>query len=135
MLGDPVELLSLLIEDAYPTIIVDRDKPRARALSDDFYVYVQETAAGTSPMPDNLDDVVLDVVVYSQGGRTVATSRAREIQHHIRDAWFNQQDLGQGYIKNFVTLTRPYVQQLAGIPASTTRVSATYSLSTRPPGQ
>lgn len=134
MLKDPVELVALIIENDFPTAVVSRTPPQPRALSEDFYVYVQETGGGTSPLPDRQDNAQIDVVVYSQGGRSLATDRARQIQHSIRLAWHEQTDHGYGYIRNWSTVTKPYVQQLAGIPASTVRVSATYSIATRPPG-
>jgi len=131
---DAVELTADVIRVALPSAVVDTERLRSRSLSEQIYVWVQETSGGRSPLPDRLDVSNVNVVVYAQGSRLTALDYAQAIQHALRVAWYDQVTYPHGHILRFATVTKPYVQLLAGMPASTFRVSATYALSVRPPG-
>lgn len=94
------------------------------------YVFLQEVG-GTTASHLLLDIPRVEVITFNRGTPSSGREFARRIQRALWSAWRNQTTTPQGHIRFFSTEVRPYLQQVAGLPADIVRTSATYSFGYR----
>lgn len=93
-------------------------------------VFIQEVG-GTTPLHLLQEDVRVEVITYTRGAPSTARAMAKRIQRALWLSVIDQVVTPSGSLRFMRTDTRPYVQQLAGIPATIVRTSATYTFGHR----